>query len=57
MTYHFTMVRVVIINKSTNTRTQRKGNPSVLFVGMQTGADTVENNVEFPKKTKNGTAF
>ena len=24
---------------------------------MQTGAATVENNVEFPQKTKNGTVF
>ena len=26
----------------------RKGNPSALLVGMQTGAATVENNMEFP---------
>ena len=35
----------------------RKGNPSTLLVGMQTGATTVENSMEFPQKTKNGTAF
>ena len=35
---------------------QRKGNPSALLVGMQTGAATVENSMEFPQKTKNGTA-
>ena len=35
----------------------RKGNPSTLLVGMQTGAVTVKNNIEFPQKTKNGTAF
>ena len=35
----------------------RKGNPSTLLVGMQTGTVTVENSVEFPQKTKNGTAF
>ena len=34
-----------------------EGNPSALSVGMQTGAATVENSVEFPQKTKNGTAF
>ena len=34
-----------------------KGNPSALLVGMQTGAAIVENNVEFPQKSKNGTAF
>ena len=31
----------------------RKGNPSALLVGMQTG----ENSMEFPQNTKNGTAF
>ena len=35
----------------------RKGNPSALLVGMQTGEATVENNIEFPEKTKNGTAI
>ena len=38
-------------------RMQRKGNPSALLVGMQTGEATVENSMEFPQKTKNGTAF
>ena len=36
---------------------RRKGNPSTLLVGMQTGAATVGNSMEFPQKTKNGTAF
>ena len=36
---------------------RRKGNPSALLVGMQTGAAAVENSMEFPQKTKNGTAF
>ena len=36
---------------------QTKGNPSALLVGMQTGAATVENSMELPHKTKNGTAF
>ena len=36
---------------------QRKGNPSTLFLGMQTGEATVENSMEFPQKTKNGTAL
>ena len=35
----------------------RKGNLSTLLVGMQTDAATVENSMEFPQKTKNGTAF
>ena len=30
----------------------RKGNPSALLVGMQTGAAAVENSVEFPQKLK-----
>ena len=30
---------------------------SALLVGMQTGAATVEDNVEFPQKTKNGIAL
>ena len=35
----------------------RKGNPSALLVGMQTDEATVENNMEFPQKTKNGSAL
>ena len=38
-------------------RLWRKGNPSALLVGMQTGEATVENSMEFPQKTKNGTAL
>ena len=38
-------------------RMWRKGNPSALLVGMQTGEATVENSMEFPQKMKNGTAF
>ena len=30
----------------------RKGNPSALLVGMQTGAATVENTMEFPQIPK-----
>ena len=33
-------------------RMWRKGNPNALLVGMQTGAATVENSMEFPKKLK-----
>ena len=39
------------------TRLWRKGKPSALLVGMQTGVATVENSMEFPQKTKIGTAF
>ena len=35
----------------------RKENLSALLVGMLTGASTVENSMEFPQKTKNGTAL
>ena len=35
-------------------RLWRKGNPSALLVGMQTGAATVENSLDFPQKTKTG---
>ena len=38
-------------------RLWRKGNPSALLVGMQTAVATVENSMEFPQKTKDGTAF
>ena len=30
----------------------RKGNPSALLVGLQTGAATMENSMEFPQKTE-----
>ena len=30
----------------------KKGNPSALLVGMQTGEATVENSIEFPRKLK-----
>ena len=39
------------INKQMLERMWRKGNPSALLVGMQTGAATVENSIEFPQKT------
>ena len=45
------------INKQVLERMWRKGNPSTLLVGMQTGEATVENSMEFPQKTKNGTAL
>ena len=35
----------------------RKGNPCTLLVGLQTGVATMENSMEFPQKTKNGTAL
>ena len=48
---------MAIINKQELERMRRKGNPSALLVGMQTGAATVENGMEFPQIIKKGTAF
>ena len=45
------------INKQMLGRLYRKGNPSALLVGMQTGEATVENSMEFPQKTENGTVL
>ena len=59
--YHLKPVRMDIVNNHGLVRTWRKGNPfstvSALLVGMQTGATTVENSMQFPQKIKNGTAF
>ena len=49
--------RGFVINKQMLERMWRKGDPSTLLVGMQTGEATVENIMEFPQKTKNGTAL
>ena len=59
MRYHLTPVRVATkqIHKPMLERMRRKGNPSALLVGMQTGEATVENSMEIPQKTKNGTAL
>ena len=57
MSYHLTPVIMAYINKHVLERMRRKGNLSALLVGMQTGAATVENNMEFLQKTKNVTAF
>ena len=43
------------ISKQVLERMQRKGNRGALLAGMQTGAATEENGIEFPQKTKNGT--
>ena len=45
------------IHKQMLERIWRKGNPTALLVGMQTGEATVENSMEFPQKTKNRTAL
>ena len=51
---------MAIIDKSKKqvlVRMWRIGNPGALLVGMQTGTATVKNSMEFPQKTKNGTAL
>ena len=59
MRYHITPVRMAIINKSTNNKVlvRRKGNPSTLLVGMQTGTANMGNSMEFAHKINNGTAL
>ena len=60
MRYHFSPVRMTIFtNQQTASADEdwKKGNPSSLLVGMRTSTATVENSMEFPQKTKNGTAF
>ena len=58
MRYHFSSVRMFIINKSLElVRMWRKGNPFALLVGMYIGAATVENSTEFPQKIKNETVL
>ena len=45
------------INKQMLERMRRKGNPSALLVGMQTGEATVENSMDFLRKLKMGLPF
>ena len=60
MRYQLKLVRMAIITKSTTEKCwpgcREKGTLAKL-VGMQIGAATVENSIEFPQKTKNGTAL
>ena len=59
MRYHFTLIRMAIIYKSTNKCWQGCGENGTLVhrVGMQTVAATVENSMEVPQKTTKGNAF
>ena len=56
--YHLTTVRMAIINVNKQqvlARLWRKGKHSALLVGMQTEGTALENSMEFPQNTKNGT--
>ena len=52
MRYHFMLVRMAAIQKSTSNKYWRgcgeKGNPLTLLVRMQTSTATMENSVEIP---------
>ena len=53
MRYHLTPVQMAIINKSKTTSVSKdveKGEPFCITMGMQIGAATVENSMEFPQK-------
>ena len=51
MTSHLSEWASMIIQqtRSAHEHAEKKGDPSVLLIGMQMGAATVENSMEFPK--------
>ena len=60
MKYHLMLVRMPVINKSTNNKCWRgcgKKGTLLQLVGMQTGTATVENSMEIPLKAGNKTAI
>ena len=57
---YLTPVRMAIINKSKNSNCCQdygEKEPSLLLVGMQTGAATVENSINVHQNIKNGIAI
>ena len=60
MKYHLMLVRMPVINKSTNNKFWRgcgKKGTLLQLVGRQTGTATVENSMEIPLKTGTRTAI
>ena len=58
MRYHFTPVRMSIINKQqVLERLWGIGNPGALLMGLQPGVTAMENSMEFLQKTETETAF
>ena len=60
MRYHLIPVRMAKIKNTRNNmlvKMWRKTNPQAPLLGMQTGADSVENTVEVPQNVENRTAI
>ena len=60
MRYHFKLVRMAIINKSTNKSWRGCGEKGTLvhcWWECKTVPTTTEKSMEFPQKTKNGIAY
>ena len=55
--YHLTPVRMATNKEQVLARMWRKGNPSALLVGIQTGGATMEERMEFTQKIKFRTSF